>query len=140
MHEPLAFLGAPFKKAEINWSTFEQEAFAIYQVFKKLDYLFCDDQPTHVFTDHRNLLFIFAPVALEPALGRHIVGKVQRWALYLSRFTYVIEHVDGEKNVFADILTRWLKGYRSEKRSLRKMAKLSRIEGIVDSPATKEYI
>ena len=58
----------------------------------------------HVFTDHRNLLFVFAPLALEPALGRHVVSKVQRWALFLSKYTYVIEHIDGDDNVFADIL------------------------------------
>ena len=119
-HEPLAFLGSAFKDAEKNWSTFEQEGFAIYQDFKQSDYLFYHDHPVHVFTDHRNLLFLFAPLALEPALGRHVVNKVQRWALYLSQFPYLIEHVDGQNNIFADILTRWLKGYRSERKALRK--------------------
>ena len=114
-HEPLAFLGGAFKGAQLNWSTFEQEAFAIFQTFEKVDYLLMDEQPVHVFTDHRNLLFVFAPYAFEPTLGRHIASKVQRWAIYLSRFSYVIEHVDGNANVFADILTRWTRGYRSEK-------------------------
>ena len=67
-----------------------------------------------MFTDHRNLLFIFAPLALERSLGRHIIPKVQRWALYMSRFHYVIEHFKGKDNVFADILTRWIRGYRNE--------------------------
>ena len=75
-HEPLAFLVSAFKDAEKNWSNFEQEGFAIYQAFKKLDYLFYHDHPVHVFTDHRNLLFVFAPLALEPALGRRVVNKV----------------------------------------------------------------
>lgn len=118
-HEPLAFLGAAFKGAEIGWTTFEKEAFAIFQTFEKLDYLLMDSKPAHVFTDHRNLLFISAPLSLEPALGRHIVSKVQRWALFLSRFPYIIEHVDGDLNVFADILTRWTKGYRRETKSLK---------------------
>lgn len=140
MHEPLAFLGAAFKDAERNWSTFEQEGFAIYQAFKKMDFILYNDKPTHVFTDHRNLLFVFAPLALEPALGRHVVNKVQRWALYLSQFPYVIEHVEGERNVFADILTRWLKGYRSERRGVRRMCKLARISDIVESPAKESFI
>ena len=114
-HEPLAFLGGAFKGAELNWSTFEQEAFAIFQTFEKVDYLLMGEQEVHVFTDHRNLLFIFAPLAFEPTLGRHVASKVQRWAIYLSRFAYIIEHVDGDANVFADILTRWVRGYRSEK-------------------------
>ena len=113
-HEPLGFLGSSFKKAELNWSIYEKEGFAIYQTFDKLDYLFQDDQPVHVFTDHRNLLYVFAPMALEPTTKRHVACKVQRWAIFLSRFNYLIEHIDGSKNVFADILTRWARGYRSE--------------------------
>ena len=30
-----------------------------------------------------------------------------RWALKISEFRYVIEHVPGERNVWADMLTRW---------------------------------
>ncbi len=81
-------------------TTFEKEAFAIYQAFKILDYLFYDDAPAHVFTDHRNLLFAFAPPCCVPGLRRHTVGKVLRWALSLSKFPYVIEHIEGERNVF----------------------------------------
>ena len=114
-HQPLAFLGAAFRGAELGWSTFEKEGFAIFQTFDKVDYLMQTQKSVRVFTDHRNLLFVFAPLALEPALGRHIVSKVQRWALYLSRFSYVIEHVAGPKNVAADMLTRWAKGYRRDR-------------------------
>lgn len=77
-HEPLAFLGAEFKGAQFGWSTFEKEGFAIFETFNKLDYSLMGSQPTHIHTDHRNLLFVFAPLALQPALGRHIVSKVQR--------------------------------------------------------------
>ena len=111
-HEPLAFLGSAFKKSELNWTTFEKEAFAILKTFEKMDCLLAGRSDIRVLTDHRNLLFVFAPRALEPTLGRHVVSKVQRWAFYLSRFDYSIEHIRGEDNVFADILTRWTKGYR----------------------------
>lgn len=69
-HEQLAFLGAAFTSAERNWSSSEQEGFSFYQAFKKLDFLFHSDAPTHVFTDHRNLLFVFSLLAVERALGR----------------------------------------------------------------------
>lgn len=105
-HEPLAFLGSEFKKAHITWTTDEKEAFAIFQAFKKLDNLFLNGQDTRIFTDHRNFLFVFSPLEVEPSLGKHIISKVLRWAIYLSNFDYVIEHIDGERNVFADILTR----------------------------------
>ena len=66
--DPLAFLGSQFKKAELNWNMFEKEGFAISQSFDKLDYILMSGRPAHVFTDHTNLLFVFAPLALEPAL------------------------------------------------------------------------
>lgn len=103
-HEPLAFLGAAFKGAEEWWTTFEKEAYAIYQVFQKMDYLFLCEQETHVHTDHRNLLFVFNPLALDSTLGRHVVHKVQRWGLFLSRFSYVIEHIEGTNNVIRQTL------------------------------------
>eukprot|EP00171_Calliarthron_tuberculosum_P020891 IDg20891t1 len=114
VHEPLAFLGSGFRGPQLHWTTFEQEGFAIFQVFLKLDYILLGHEHVHVFTDHRNLLFVFAPLAVEPALGRNIVSKIQRWALFLSRFSYTIEHIAGVDNVFADILTRWLKNYRED--------------------------
>ena len=118
-HDPIAILGSEFKKAQSDWTTFEKEGYAIFQTFMKMDYLLQAQKQTHVYTDHRNLLFVFAPLALEPALVRHIVSKVQRWALFLSRFPYVIEHVSGTENVFADIMTRWTKGYRRNACQLR---------------------
>ena len=124
MDEPLAFLGSQFKKAELNWTMFEKEGFSMFQSFDKLDYLLMSGRPGHVFTDHRNLLFVFAPLALEPALGRHVVSKVQRWVLFLSKYTYFIEHIDGDDTVFADILTRWTKGYRNEGYELKTICSL----------------
>ena len=67
-HEPLAFLGAEFKGAQCGWITFEKEGFAILDTFDKLGYILMGSQPTHIYTNHRNLLFVFAPLALEPAL------------------------------------------------------------------------
>ncbi len=33
--------------------------------------------------------------------------RLQRWALELQRFNYEIEHIGGEENVWADLMTRW---------------------------------
>ena len=69
----------------------------------------------HVFTDHSNLLFVFAPLTMEPSLGEHIMSKVQRWVRYLNRFEYAIKHISGVGNIYADILIGWVRGYRNEK-------------------------
>lgn len=120
-HEPLAFLGGSFTGAQEHWSTYEREAFAILESIRKLDFMFACDESTIIFTDHRNLLFVFHPTAIESTLGRHKVLKVLRWALYLSTFTYRIEHIPGSENVMADIMTRWLRGYRGQRPSIRRL-------------------
>ena len=137
--EPLAFLGAAFNKTECGWTTFEKEAFDIYQVFKKVDYLLMVEINSHVFTDHRNLLFIYNPTALEPKLGRHVVSKVKRWALYLSRFSYTVEHIMGERNVMADIMTRGYSRYRGRPSSVRRITHVLLKKDIVDSPLTDNF-
>ena len=136
-HTPIAFLGSAFTGADLNWSTYEKEAYAIYQTFRKLDYLLMAAEDTHVFTDHRNLLFIFNPRVINPTIAQHAVSKVQRWALYLSQYQYSIEHIPGPSNEMADMLTRWTKGYRQ-------VSKKSRIQledyDIVPSSADPEFV
>ncbi len=105
-----------------------------------MDYLFFGARTVHIYTDHRNLLFVFAPLTLEPTLGRHIISKVQRWALFLSRFSYVIEHVDGDANVFADMLTRWARCYRRDNKSLRTVASLSILSDDQIMPSPEELV
>lgn len=141
-HKPLAFLSSAFKDSELHWSTFEKEGYAIYQVFSKLDYLMFGEKPSHLYTDHRNLLFVYNPLSVQPEIGRHVVNKVQRWALYLSRFHYNIEHVAGEKNVMADIMTRWFSGYRgkSARARISQIRALLTDEDIVSSPFSEGFI
>lgn len=72
--------------------------------------LACAEDVT-IFTEYRNLLFTFHTSGVELALGRHKVLKVIRWALYPSSFNYRIDHVPGELNTMADIMTRWMHVY-----------------------------
>ena len=138
-HEPLAFLGSEFKGSEEWWTTFEKEAYAIYQVFKKLDYLLLTEEEIHLYTDHRNLLFIFNPLALDQTLGRHVINEVQRWGLYLSKYSYIIEHVEGEKIVMPDIMTRWCRGYRGKRCSLKRVTHLLHEQDVVQSPLSNDF-
>lgn len=91
------FLSGSFTEREKHWPTYERESFAIVQAFRNLDYMLACDTSTDVSTDHLNLLFTFNPFSMLPSLGRHKVLKVVRWALYLSYFTYRLEHVPGEQ-------------------------------------------
>uniref|UniRef100_A0A803J5H9 Gypsy retrotransposon integrase-like protein 1 n=1 Tax=Xenopus tropicalis TaxID=8364 RepID=A0A803J5H9_XENTR len=51
-----------------------------------------------VFTDHKNLLYIESAKRLNP--------RQARWALFFSRFNFIITYRPGDKNVKADALSR----------------------------------
>lgn len=65
-------------------------------------------------TDHRSLLFVLNPVAMEPSLGPQKVIKFVRWALYLIAINSRIELVPGSSNTCRDIMTRWICEYRKK--------------------------
>eukprot|EP00957_Ditylum_brightwellii_P100261 7640961-Ditylum_brightwellii.AAC.1 len=44
---------------------------------------------------------------MMPSIQKHTAAKIQRWALTLSAFEYEIVHVEGERNVWGDLLSRW---------------------------------
>ena len=138
-HKPLAFLGAAFKGYDARWTTFEKEAFAIYQVFEKLDYMSLAEGNIHLYTDHRNLLFGFNPLAPNPSLARLVVSRVKRWGLYLSRFAYAIEQVKGEKNIMADIMTPLVEGYPGKRQAIKRISHVLQQRDIAHSPLTEQF-
>ncbi|KAJ8524224.1 hypothetical protein ON010_g16894 [Phytophthora cinnamomi] len=92
-HEPLAFLSGKFVGAASRWAIVEKEAFAIVEACQRLDYLLLRPGGFTIFTDHRNLIYIFNPYAVDAGIHRYQADKLQRWALGLSCFNYEIEHV-----------------------------------------------
>ncbi|POM63297.1 hypothetical protein PHPALM_27403, partial [Phytophthora palmivora] len=103
-HQLLTCLSGSFHGSQQNWTVIEKEAYPIVVACEKLDYLLLRPRPFHLFCDHRNLIHVFAP---HTNIKKHIRGKLLRWALKLMSYRYVIEHVDGASNVWADMLSRW---------------------------------
>jgi hypothetical protein len=102
-HEPLGFVGHRFNRCEMNWTVAEKEGFAIKDTMHKLDYLLQMKRPFKLFSDHKNLIQIFSPKNVSKPTAQ----KLQRWALFIQRFRYTIEHIRGDENVWADMMTRW---------------------------------
>jgi hypothetical protein len=102
-HEPLGFVGHRFNETEKNWSVAEKEGFAIKDTMQKLDYLLQMRKKFKLFCDHKNLVTIFSPRNVSKPTAQ----KLQRWALDIQRFRYEIEHISGEDNLWADLMTRW---------------------------------
>jgi len=100
-HRPLAFLSGRFVGAASRWSTIEKEAFVIVEATRRCEYLLMRPGGFRLY------IYIFNPYATDGAMDRYQADKLQRWALSLMPFQYIIEHVPGEMNVWGDLLSRW---------------------------------
>jgi transposase InsO family protein len=106
-HEPLMFVSGTFSGAAKHWAIVEKEAYAILETCKRADYLLRRPGGFHLFTDHRNLQFIFSPASVVSTVPKYTADKLQRWAIVLMSYDYIIRHIPGEENVWADLLSRW---------------------------------
>jgi RNase H-like domain found in reverse transcriptase len=97
-HQPLEFFSGEFKGAQLRWTGPEKEGFGIVDTVTKVDCLLLSHDEFSTLSDHLNLTYIYNPVSADPTLARHVVHKLQRWALKMSVFYYRMKHVMGELN------------------------------------------
>ena len=57
-HEPLIFLSGAFKGSSLKWPIIDKEAFAIVNTLDRCEYLLQRERGIHIFTDHRNLIYL----------------------------------------------------------------------------------
>ena len=93
----IATASKKFSKTERNWSATEREAYAIKWGILKFSY-FLANRPFVVFTDHRSLTYMDRREFNNP--------KIRRWQAELQQFSFVVQYIEGESNVFADMLSR----------------------------------
>ena len=74
-HEPLAFLSGSFKGSQLRWATVDKEGFAIVNTFRRLEYLLSGG--VHIFTDHRNLTYIFNPEACVTSATKAMAQRLE---------------------------------------------------------------
>ena len=91
----------------MQWSMPEKECYAIFSSVIRLSHTLVSGAEFSLSTDRKNLLFMLNPSRFNLNVARHVVHKVQRWALRLAEFNFTIEHIPGESNLWADMLTRW---------------------------------
>ena len=106
-HGPVAFVSGSFKGSSFRWYTPEQESYAVIASIIRLSHILAACAEFSLFTDHKNILYMLSPTRFDTNVVRHTVHKTQRWALRLAEFNYTIEHISGESNTWADMLTRW---------------------------------
>lgn len=106
-HDPLAFHSGRFSPTELGWSTIEKEAYAVLASVERSHWLTACPAGFDLFTDHKNLVFLFDPTALMPDISQGTLRKVLRWAVRMSLYNYTCIHIPGDANIWADLLTRW---------------------------------
>ncbi|OWZ18122.1 hypothetical protein PHMEG_0007837 [Phytophthora megakarya] len=106
-HEPLMILSGTFSGSAQSWAIVEKEAYAIIATCQRADYLLHRPGRFMLYTDHRNLRFIFNPESVLNSVPKYTADKLQRKTLLLMAYHYNICDIAGDENVWADLLSRW---------------------------------
>ena len=96
----VAYASRALQGAELNYDVREWEALGIVYGIKKFKhYLMCSPFTIRCLCDHRSLSFLDRG-------NTDMVGRIARWAIFLSDYKYKIEYLKGTSNSIADSLSR----------------------------------
>ncbi len=97
----VTYFSHAFSAVQSRWSTFDQEMYGVVYCLTRSDMapLFKAHPRLHVYTDHRNLVFL----RIKAIDNR----KLLRWLLTLQEYQFTIHHVPGADNKVADFLSRY---------------------------------
>lgn len=112
----IAFFSRALGGAQKNWSTIEQEAYAIFASIKHFTHFLWGTQFL-VETDHQNLVYIH----------RSEAPKIVRWRLAIQEYDFSIRHIKGKANEVADYLSR-----------VPQSAEVKRIQAMLDDGSDAE--
>ena len=100
--KPIAFASRSLTAAEKKYAQLDKEGLAIvFGVRKFHDYLF--GRKFEIRSDHKPLQYLFDENRSIPQLAS---ARIQRWALILSAYDYVISYKPGDQHANADSLSR----------------------------------
>ena len=93
--KPIAFVSKSLTPVQLNWSTIQTEAYAIFTCCTQLGHLI-RDRPFTIHTDHKNLTY----------MTKNSSSMVARWYIALQEFDYTLHFVKGSQNTIADAMSR----------------------------------
>ena len=94
---PVTYVSKKFSDTQLRYSTIERECLAIVWAMSKLS-RFLTGRQFVLQTDHRPLTF------LKESKTKN--NRLLRWALAIQEFQFTVKHIEGTKNVLADLLSR----------------------------------
>jgi transposase InsO family protein len=116
-HRPLSMMSGSFKGSSKRWHIKEKEAYPIMVALDKARDILKNPDGFSLFTDHKNLVWILDPEGRQ--VVKHADDRLSRWSLSLMTFKFSVEHIPGELNVIADMLSRWRIEYPQTVRAIR---------------------
>ena len=100
--KPVAFASRSLNTAEKKYAQLEKEGLAIVFGVKKFNQYLLGRSFT-IYSDHKPLQHLFSESRPVPAMAS---ARIQRWALTLGAYNYVIKYKPGEQQANADSLSR----------------------------------
>jgi len=105
---PITTLSGEFKNHELNWRIIEKEAYPLLQAIKAWDHYLATPDGFHVYGDHKNLILLFHPEKISPTLHKGAQDRIYHWLTLLGQYKITkMEHLAGDDNLWADLLSRW---------------------------------
>ena len=104
-HSPLLMMSGSFKGSSRKWHIKAKEAYPIIVALDKARDILKNPDGFSLFSDHKNLVYVFDPERRQ--VVKHADDRLSRWALTLMSYRFTVEHIPGEDNVVADMLSRW---------------------------------
>eukprot|EP00924_Labyrinthula_sp_SR-Ha-C_P001961 snap_masked-scaffold_30-processed-gene-3.44-mRNA-1 protein AED:0.49 eAED:0.50 QI:0/-1/0/1/-1/1/1/0/1792 len=102
----IAMSSGTFIGSALDWHISSKELYPVIAASKKYDYYLKGNSVRKIlFTDHRNLVYI-----LNPSLCRKKAysERLSHWSVIFQDFQLEVHHINGDCNIAADALSRWL--------------------------------
>ena len=133
---PIAFASRSLSPAEINYSQLDKEGLSlVFGVTKFHQYLY--GMKFVLITDHRPLIGLFNEQRPIPPQAS---GRLQRWALTLAGYAYIIRHRSGDAHGNCDALSRLPLHTPHSAKTHAPAEYVQLIENLNDSPVTSTHI
>ena len=97
LERPIAYYSKKLNDRQMNWSTYEQECYALVESLKHFRH-YVEGQQVTLYTDCKGLIYLNN----QPKL----TAKQARWIGYINLFNYTIKYREGRTNNVADGLSR----------------------------------